>query len=82
MHCFFQKETPAQVLSCEFCKTFENIIITEHLQEPDSVFMEHIFNIKKRELASISQRVFSRNKNYVNVRISSFSSLLTLSKYG
>ena len=23
---FFQKETPAQVLSCEICKTFENII--------------------------------------------------------
>ena len=44
---FFQNETPTQVFSSEFCETFKNNIFTEHLRTTASVFMEHIFNIKK-----------------------------------
>ena len=33
---FYQKNTPAQVLSCEFCKIFRNTYFEEHLQMPVS----------------------------------------------
>ena len=33
---FYQKKTPAQVLSCEFCKIFRNTYFEEHLQMPVS----------------------------------------------
>ena len=29
---FIKKESLTKVFSCEFCKIFENIIFTEHLQ--------------------------------------------------
>ena len=28
----FKKETPSQVLSCEFCEIFKNTLFTEHLR--------------------------------------------------
>ena len=67
---FFQNETPTQVFSSEFCETFKNNIFTEYLRTTASVFMEHIFNIKKPK--------FSQYQNQINVKISFPSSLLTL----
>ena len=55
----FQNETSTQMLSCDFCETFENIIFTEHLRTTASVFMEHIGNIKK---PSFNYSLFPKSK--------------------
>ena len=34
---FIDKETLAQVFSCEFCEIYKNTFFTEHFQETDSV---------------------------------------------
>ena len=46
-YCFFQNETPTQLLYCEFCEFFENNIFTEQLRSAASVYMERICSISK-----------------------------------
>ena len=47
MRCFFQIETLKKLVSCEFCETFKNVVLTDQLLASPSIFMEHICNIKK-----------------------------------
>ena len=50
---FIKKKTLAQVLSCEFCKTFKNAVFTEHLRAT-AYFMDISMDIDKGRL-SLSQ---------------------------
>ena len=34
----YSKQTPTQVLSCEYCETFKNTYFEEHLQTAASAF--------------------------------------------
>ena len=45
---FIKKETPAQVVSCEFCEISKNIFFTEHLRATASFF--HVSNGSKKHL--------------------------------
>ena len=44
--CFFQNDTPTQLLSCEFCQVLKNIIFTEQPRVAASECIEQICNIK------------------------------------
>ena len=46
------KETPAQVFSCEFCEAFKNTFFTEHLQR------SWILSFKKFYIVGVHKKVF------------------------
>ena len=38
----YEKETPGQVCSCEYCETFKNTYFVEHLQTVASDTLSHL----------------------------------------
>ena len=52
----FKKQTPAQVLSCEFCETFKNTLFRKHIRTTASVFFSQIGNNKITSTKAVPRR--------------------------
>ena len=59
-----RKETPTQVFSCEYCKTFKNTFYSEHLQWLllyNEILQKYLFNFFSHRLTSYESEKNNRD---------------------
>ena len=65
---FVKKETPAQIVSCEFCKSFKKILFTDLFRATTSVKAIHrLFSIKIRFIRTTRVKIGNKIKNRLQV---------------
>ena len=63
---FIKKETPTQVLSCEFCENFENTFLKKHLRVTASVY-SNFWNVQYYIISFNCQEISSSYLNLLNL---------------
>ena len=64
---FIKKETPVQVFSCEFCKTFNVTFFAKYLRTTASVFCKLEQHINK--VISTKKNIFNENDHLITIII-------------
>ena len=64
-----KKETPKQVLSCEFCELFKNTFFTEQVQTTASVGSKNYFKTIKEDIKRCSMKYVIFQSSIYNMKL-------------